>query len=170
MATQLTPQLLRKLRTASHASKHFINACKRGLDGVIGRPDLQLDSQGDSPSQQQQDGDKDLTEEELREWREESERGFLGLVRLSAPPVDDFRFDAALQKVLPDNTIYFTPYPLVPSSHNVSHTGNNAVDSSSATTLLSQINAINLALTLEMFLPASTRAKYTMLTTQVPFI
>jgi hypothetical protein len=68
----------------------------------------------------------------------------------------------ALQNVLPENTIYFIPYSLANSPL--------ANDGVSATTLVAQINAINLALTLEMFLPQSTRVKFPMLTTHIPFI
>ena len=79
MATAPNPQLLRKLKSAAQASKPFINACKLALERIVAQPDVaQTQSQGDSFSQAQRgredEEDIELKEEELRAWREETER------------------------------------------------------------------------------------------------
>ena len=63
----------------------------------------------------------------------------------------------ALGHLLPENTRYFAPYSVIPQ---------DAEDGP----LPAQINAINLALILEMFLPISTREKYPNLTMKIPYI
>jgi hypothetical protein len=83
-----TPQLLRKLKTAAHASKPFIVACKRALEGILAQPDVSFtQSQGDSLLQDESQvvgndrKDIELKEEELRAWREATERALLSVGR-----------------------------------------------------------------------------------------
>ncbi|KIM31590.1 hypothetical protein M408DRAFT_327089 [Serendipita vermifera MAFF 305830] len=132
-------KLFRKLKSVAAASKSFSLACERALKDT--QPDIdasfsQSQSQSQDPFQAAQREELELTEQELRAWRDATE---------------------PLQKLLPENTVYFVPYSVIPPSE---------ADGS----LLARINAINLALVLEMFLPFSTRQKYPGLTLKIPYI
>lgn len=63
----------------------------------------------------------------------------------------------ALSKLLPGHIVYFIPYSVIPPGEE---DGPHRA----------RIDAINLALILEIFLPASTREKYPDLTMRIPYI
>lgn len=72
-----SPELFRKLKSAAKASKSFSLACKRALENaqpVIDTSFSQSQPESQDPSQPSQIEDSDLTEQELRAWREATER------------------------------------------------------------------------------------------------